>query len=218
MTSSGGDAAGSNDPAKQLDKIVSPRTHSSSRTSTLSIAPPRVPAELLRGDHAITASMEVLQVGYFHAVVAASRCSLGSPSPDRFLDYIVNHQSRSHTVDNEATLKVALKATTQVDIGSLRDRSSFSFKLKNEHLEYLAISNPIVPRVLVVMTLPTSIDEWTVAAHDALSIRHCCYWVNLEGETPTGKTDTSVKVSTAQIFDSEALCGMMQRIGRGGKP
>lgn len=69
----------------------------------------------LRGDLADTASMEILQIGYLHAVAAAAKCSIAAPNPDKRLDWIITHQSSAHTAgDDEATLKVALKSTTQV--------------------------------------------------------------------------------------------------------
>lgn len=188
-------------------------------TTSVTAAPqPRTSTDLLRGDHSVTSAMEILQNAYLHAVVAASRCSLGAPTPDRFLDWTINHQSRAHIVDNEATLKVALKATQQIDISKLSRQADFSFTLKNEHLDYLSFVDPTISRILIVMTLPKTIDDWIAAEPNALTIRHCCYWVNLEGASPRGRSETTVRVPTKQIFDAKALCEIMTRIGRGGKP
>jgi hypothetical protein len=78
--------------------------------------------------------------------------------------------------------------------------------------------NLIVHKILVVMVLPKNIDDWIEAEHDYLAIRHCCYWANLAGVQLSGADKTTVPIPTDQVFDHEALCGMMQRIGRGGKP
>ena len=104
---------------------------------------------LLRGDLADTASMEILQIGYLHAVAAAARCSIATPNPDKKLDWIVTHQSSMHTAgDDEVTLKLALKATAQVAPSPKGD--TFSFTLKNEHLEYLNYVDPTVNRIMVL--------------------------------------------------------------------
>ncbi|PWI42057.1 DUF4365 domain-containing protein, partial [Streptomyces sp. ICBB 8177] len=68
----------------------------------------------LRGSIATTSCMETLQVGYLHAVAAASGCSLAQPFPDNGIDWHVSHSSRGHEVDDEVTIKVQLKCTYQV--------------------------------------------------------------------------------------------------------
>ncbi|MFD7656936.1 DUF4365 domain-containing protein [Actinosynnema sp. NPDC059797] len=172
---------------------------------------------LLRGDIAETASMEILQIGYLHAVAAAARCSIATPIPDKKLDWLVTHQSTAHTGgDDEVTLKVALKATKTIP--SNPKGGSFGFTLKNGHLEYLNYFEPTVNRILVVMLLPQKIDDWIRASGDYLELRHCCYWVNLAGEKITGKERTTVRVPTDQVFDDQALCAIMERIGSGGRP
>ncbi|NKQ55379.1 DUF4365 domain-containing protein [Amycolatopsis sp. K13G38] len=161
--------------------------------------------------------MEILQIGYLHAVAAAAKCSIATPNPDKKLDWIVTHQSSAHTAgDDEVTLKLALKATKQVAASPKGD--SFPFTLKNEHLEYLNYINPTVNRIMVVMLLPPKIEDWIVARGDYLELRHCCYWVNLSGEAISGEKRTTVRVPTNQVFDDEALCGIMGRIGSGGRP
>lgn len=184
--------------------------------SIAAIQSPAIAESMLRGDIAVTAAMEVLQIAYLHAVVSAARCSLGDPRPDRRLDWVIHHQSGAHVVDNEADLKVQLKSTSEIQIDP--DSSQFSFRIENAGLEYLNFSNPTVNKILVVMTLPDEIDEWIHARHDHLTIRRCCYWVNLAGVKPTGAEKTTIKVPTEQIFDHRALCSIMQRVGAGGKP
>jgi hypothetical protein len=185
--------------------------------SAAAMAPlPRMSREILRGDIDVSASMETLQIGYLHAVASAARCSLANPRPDRRLDWVLHHQSESHTADNEMDLKIALKATAQVAVDP--SKSTFPFRIENDHLRYLNRVDPAVHKILVVMTLPKSVDDWIMAEHDFLTIRHCCYWVNLAGVQPTGRDKSTVPIPTSRLFDDEALCDIMQRIGRGGKP
>lgn len=68
----------------------------------------------VRGSLATTACMETLQVGYLHAVAAAAGCSLSQPFPDNGIDWHVSHSAPGHTVDDEVTIKVQLKATYQI--------------------------------------------------------------------------------------------------------
>ncbi|WP_447041870.1 DUF4365 domain-containing protein [Streptomyces sp. DSM 118878] len=180
------------------------------------IAPPR-------GTLATTACMETLQVGYLHAVAAAAGCSLSQPFPDNGIDWHVSHSAPGHTVDDEVTIKVQLKCTYQIppipappDDGSTRP--AFSFTLDNAHLVKLARTPVSVHKILVVMIVPRSRDDWLRAGHDRLDLRHCCYWTNLAGHPVTGRRRTTVRVPTSRIFDDRALCEIMTRVGRGGRP
>lgn len=169
-----------------------------------------------RGTLATTACMETLQVGYLHAVAAAAGCSLSQPFPDNGIDWHVSHGSPGHTVDDEVTIKVQLKCTYQIPPNP--PGRSFSFTLDNDHLRKLARTPVSVHKILVVMLVPRSPDDWLRASHDRLDLRHCCYWVNLAGHAITGRTRTTVRIPTSRIFDDRALCEIMTRVGTGGRP
>ncbi|MFF1699187.1 DUF4365 domain-containing protein [Streptomyces sp. NPDC058257] len=191
------------------------------------IAPPR-------GTLATTACMETLQVGYLHAVAAAAGCSLSQPFPDNGIDWHVSHSAPGHTVDDEVTIKVQLKCTYQIPPNPPSRRpppvtegpsarldrlgAAFSFTLDNPHLEKLARTPVAVHKILVVMLVPRSQDDWLSASHDRLDLRHCCYWTNLAGHQVTGRRRTTVRVPTSRIFDDKALCEIMTRVGTGGRP
>lgn len=102
--------------------------------------------------------METLQVGYLHAVAAAAGCSLSQPFPDNGIDWHVSHSAPGHTVDDEVTIKVQLKATYQVPPNP--PGRAFSFTLDNAHLAKLARTPVSVHKILVVMLVPRSQDDW----------------------------------------------------------
>lgn len=170
----------------------------------------------LRGGLATTSCMETLQVGYLHAVAAAAGCSLAQPFPDNGIDWHVSHSSRAHAVDDEVTIKVQLKSTYQV--APHPQGPSFGFTLDNDHLAKLARTPASVHKILVVMLVPRTQEEWLRASHDRLELRHCCYWINLAGHAVTGRRKTTVRIPTARIFDDRALCEIMTRVGAGGRP
>ncbi|MFE9254910.1 DUF4365 domain-containing protein [Streptomyces sp. NPDC006879] len=169
-----------------------------------------------RGSLATTACMETLQVGYLHAVAAAAGCSLSQPFPDNGIDWHVSHGSPGHSVDDEVTIKVQLKCTFQ--IAPRPAGTTFAFTLDNAHLVKLARTPVAVHKILVVMLVPRSPEDWLRAAHERLDLRHCCYWTNLAGHPVTGRTRTTVRIPTARIFDDRALCEIMTRVGSGGRP
>ena len=120
------------------------------------------------------------------------------------------------TTDDEVTIKVQLKCTYQV--APHPAAGSFSFTLDNDHLAKLARSPVSVHKILVVMLVPRGQEQWLRVGHDRMELRHCCYWANLAGHPVTGRHRTTVRISTARIFDDRALCEIMARVGAGGRP
>lgn len=171
---------------------------------------------VLRGTVPVRSAMEVLQVGYLHAVAAAARCQLSQPNPDRGLDWTITHEATSHTFDSEALLKVQLKSTYQ--LSPEPSGETFPFVLKNAHLAKLAQSPVTVPRILIVQIVPREVEDWVLSNPTELFVRHQAYWVNLEGVSSTGEKTTTVHVPTDHVFDDIALCDMMELVGQGGVP
>ncbi|MGK5549927.1 DUF4365 domain-containing protein, partial [Streptomyces sp. URMC 127] len=95
---------------------------------------------------------------------------------------------------------------------------TFAFTLRNDHLAKLARTPVAVHRILVVMIVPRSRDDWLRAGHDSLHLRHCCYWTNLAGHPVTGRQRTTVRIPATRVFDDRALCEIMTRVGAGGRP
>jgi Domain of unknown function (DUF4365) len=181
--------------------------------------PPGVMAEVLRGNIHITAAMEVLQTGYLHAVAAAAGCALSKPLPDvHGTDYNVSHGSAQHTTDTVADIKIQMKATSTVARDIVTTKEDFAFQLDNKDLSKLNISTPHIPRLLVVLLLPKDQSAWLRASHEELTLRHCAYWVNLEGVSVTGQERTTVRISLDHMFDDRALCEIMRKVGAGEKP
>lgn len=58
--------------------------------------------------------------------------------------------------------------------------------------------------------------RWTECNHDALTVRHCCYWAYLEGyEIEPGVQSPSVTIRTVNLFDAETLTRIMDKLDRG---
>ncbi|MBC8090907.1 MAG: DUF4365 domain-containing protein [Pseudonocardia sp.] len=159
--------------------------------------------------------MEQLQVGYLLAVATASGCNLANWSVDDGIDALIKHRSSVHR-NMEAVLEVQLKSTHQVAPNPKSGRVSVQFNNSRFHL--VAESNPTIKKIVVIMIVPPSVEDWVLASHDFLELRHCAYWASVRGQPTSGEKYTSVSASTNDIFDDHALCGIMGRIGQGGYP
>ena len=89
------------------------------------------------------------------------------------------------------------------------DNIHFPLSIKNyDDLRLDAIN----PRILIVLLMPDSIDEWLSQTDDELCLRHCAYWMSLKGEPESGNTSNiTVRVPLTNMFNSEQLIDMMQK-------
>lgn len=164
--------------------------------------------------HTFTAMMEQLQEGYVASVAAAAGCSVEFIRRDLYLvDALIIRSIDKEK--QEVSLFAQLKNTTSIkpDPG----KPSFSYQFKNrKHLERLTMQRKDPKMILLVMTSHPAQAEWTHCDHESLAVRGCCYWVSLEGRT-VGATVKypSLSVPTANVFDSQALTMIMDKLDRG---
>lgn len=160
--------------------------------------------------------MEQFQLGYINAIAAAAGCNIsGTPSIDEGIDLVLSHRSTAHRRTGAAYLELQLKSTSQfVD----RNTNYVSSNMRADRYQEFISQDPSMDRIVVVMSLPSDPEEWLEATHDQLTLRHCCYWVNLRGADPSSAARPTFRASKDNIFDDVALCGIMQRIGQGGQP
>ena len=75
----------------------------------------------------------------------------------------------------------------------------------------------INPRILIVLVMPESIDEWIIQSDEELCLRYCAYWVSLNGRPASTNQDTiTVYLPLVNVFDSAQLTGMMENTERTG--
>ncbi len=74
----------------------------------------------------------------------------------------------------------------------------------------------MVPRILVVLLMPQELDEWVQQTPEELCLRHCAYWMSLEGQPDLpNTTSVTVRVPTTQVFSSDQLTDMMRKAENG---
>jgi hypothetical protein len=72
-----------------------------------------------------------------------------------------------------------------------------------------------VPRILIVVLLPASEEEWLVHSEEELRLRRCGYWLSLAGSPATTNVATiSVSIPRAQVFTTAQLRALMGRADR----
>lgn len=174
--------------------------------------------QLLRGSpERMTNHKEQFQIGYLRAVAAAAGCVVaGVPEVDEGEDIILTHRSARHqNGDKTAYLGVQLKATSQFIDSTLDYVES---NMRWDRYDVFRSLNPSIPRIVIIMSLPENQADWITASHGFLAVRHCSYWVNLAGAPERRGERPKFRAPKTNVFDDAALCGIMERVGHGGKP
>lgn len=113
----------------------------------------------------------------------------------------------------EITIHVQLKATVNVPI------------VQNDHLSYflngtrryddLRADTVSVPRILVVLFLPSNAADWLTISPNELIMKKCAYWTSLRGAgASTNKTGETVYLPTAQKLDTNNLTDIFAKLSR----
>ena len=165
-------------------------------------------------DRTFTTCMEQLQDGYVTSVAATAGCTVEPIKRDvHGLDMLIIRPSEAGV--QEVSLYVQLKDTMTIKPDPAAESFSYQFKHR-DHLLRLAAPRTHPKALLLVMVCPPAQAAWSVAAHDELTVRHCCYWAHLEGETVGATVQApSVRVPTKNVFDASALRCIMEKLDRG---
>lgn len=164
-----------------------------------------------------TNCMEQLQEGYVAAVAATAGCTVSPMTKDLYgVDMLITRGGEDYR-DDEISLGVQLKSTTTLRVDP--NKKHFSYQIKERKLFEKLAKPPSLSscnKILVVMATSPVQRDWSKSTHESLEIQHCCYWRSLVGETiKDGVESPTIHVPTEQVFDSEALTSILDRLDRG---
>lgn len=160
-----------------------------------------------------TDSMEQLQEGYVSAVAATCGVSAQWTSRDNH-KYDVELVRQPDASFEEVSVRVQLKSTTTVPVIA-PGATSFSYQFESRAaFDSLAMTRTAPKHILLLMVVHQDQNRWTYSHHRAMLLRHCCYWLNMEGMATAVQYPT-VSVPTANVFNAAALTGILDRIEGG---
>jgi hypothetical protein len=152
---------------------------------------------------------------FIRAVAAAAGYAVSKPSvDDDSIDWQIAATGGQGTT-RSPRLELQLKCRTNLNV--LAD--AFRLPLEVKNFNDLVPENVMVPRILVLVIVPSTISDWVTLTHDALVLRNSAYWVSLRGKNPSENAETeTVGIPRSQHFDVTSLSTMMSRIGSGELP
>ena len=151
---------------------------------------------------------ELFSLAYIRAVAAVSGYQVTRPEIDfDSVDGVLVSSER-----RRARIEFQAKATSR----DVLKGENIRFPLKMKNYDDLRDDDIIIPRILIVVLMPREPEDWLTQTPDELCMRHCGYWLSLEGrpEVPN-KDTTTVCIPTSNIFDSGHLRDLMTKAGDG---
>lgn len=96
----------------------------------------------------------------------------------------------------------------------LRDQE-LVYRLNRKNDDELRLTDVLVPRLLVVVHVPESEEEWVRHTEDELALRRCAYWASLLGQSETNDTGrATVRLPRAHVLDVAGIRSLMARAAR----
>jgi hypothetical protein len=154
------------------------------------------------------AQQECFGDAFLLAIASAAGCAVSSRRPDDdSIDWTLSCRLR-----RRPKLDVQMKTWT----GDHRSGNVLRYPLKRKNYDDLRVTDVLVPRILVLVTLPENIEDWMDLSPDTLVLRHCVHWVSLAGALARdNETSVTVSVSRQNVLTVEELRRLMLRINNG---
>jgi Domain of unknown function (DUF4365) len=153
---------------------------------------------------------EALSRAYVHAVAALAGVLSSRPDPDYGIDLslrAVDIHDRRHT-DSSVQIDLQLKSTTRANVSA----TAVTYDLEVDTYNYLRSASAGCPRILVVYIMPEDEGEWLSQSPEELSLRHCAYWLSLEG-APATTAISSIRLSLplTNVFSVDAVRALLKQ-------
>ena len=90
------------------------------------------------------------------------------------------------------------------------------FPLNKDNYNDLCDPEELAPSILVVVLLPENEDQWLSQSRSELCLRHCGYYLPLQGQEATENRFTrTVVLPLSNVFNREGLNGLMDQARQG---
>ena len=151
----------------------------------------------------VNMQMEQFSLAYIRAVAARGGYQVTRPEPD--LDSVDGILMSSE--GRRARIEFQAKATSR----DVLKGENVHFRLPMKNYDDLR-ADTLAPRILIVVLMPRETERWLTQTRDELCLRHCGYWLSLEGlPAVPNTTSVTVPVPTSNVFDSSQLRDLMTK-------
>jgi hypothetical protein len=148
---------------------------------------------------------EQFSIAYVRAVAAAARVNISRQEVD------ADSVDISFCVKSVAGNPVSPKLDAQLKCATELDgtETEWRYPLKIKNYREL-IGTHYVPRILIVVLIPTDVTNWVQQTAESLSLYRCGYWASLRELVPSNnETRVTVSIPKANLFSPAALKSLL---------
>jgi hypothetical protein len=160
---------------------------------------------------------EALSLAYVQAIAAQAGVGYTRRQTDYGIDLSLHEIVRrgSRYIESGTVLDVQAKSTTRAGKRTVFINYDLDVKAYNDLRDTEAKN----PRILILVVLPRDAERWLSQSEEKLTIRHCAYWISLEGWGPTPRRKSvRVRIPRANVFSASGLRAILERCRTRGKP
>lgn len=148
--------------------------------------------------------MEQFSLAHIRAVAAQAGYQVTRDETDTGLD---------GTLKGDGPRKPRLDFQAKSTSRDVRRGDHLHLPLPVHNYDTLRDANTVSPSILIVVLVPGEHSEWTTQTTEQLCLRHCAYWISLEGQPPVRNTTSiTVQVPVDNIFNGDQLHTLMNRV------
>lgn len=163
----------------------------------------------------INIQKEEFSYAYLYAVISAAGYSFqksSKPTDVSGIDISITGTTSDDSL-YEPQLDLQVKSTSL----NLLTNDVIRYPLKLKNYNELRKERTVAPRILVIVLIPESLEEWIRQSETELCMRRCAYWMSLRGQPRTLNTESvTIYLPRQQLFTVETLKMLMQQIETGG--
>jgi hypothetical protein len=160
---------------------------------------------------------EALSRAYVRAIAAQAGVVCSEPEQDFGIDLCfraVRVRGKRYA-DTSGQFDAQVKSTTRANVTD----SEVRYDLDVKNYDDLREPGDNCPRILVVLVLPEDEAQWLSQSVEELILRHCAYWISLEGYPPTTATTTvRITIPRSAVFSVEAVRGILDGLRERNNP
>lgn len=152
---------------------------------------------------------------YLQAIATVAGYSLYKPSvDDDSVDWGIAAKGGKGRI-RAPRLELQLKSTSR----DVRENNSLRYPLKIKNYNDLRMDDFAIPRILVVVLIPETIEDWLTESETEICMKECGYWISLRGMPETENTTAvTVTIPRTNQFTVVALQSIMEGISQGVQP
>ena len=151
---------------------------------------------------------EKFSEAFLHAIAAGAGCASSKPFPDHdSIDWTL-----SCRLPRRPKIDIQLKSTAVPKVS----QECIRYRLKAKNFRELSLTDLAVPRLLVLIVVPSDVEDWLCFSPERLILRQCAYWLSLAGTGRIGENKAvTVKIPGNNLFTSEVLRNLMHTVNNG---